>query len=359
MKKLFYLLVILLCGYLLACKPDKKDDLTVNPNPSAYSFSTPVYYGDYQIPQNNTTTNEGVALGKMLFYENMLSGDNSMSCSSCHNQKTAFTDTNRFSTGIDGIKGTRNSMAISNVLWQNSFFWDGRSPNLEVQALDPILNPIELHQSLDQAVAKLQASPVYPAMFKKAFGSDVITPENIAKAIAQFERTLISANSKYDKYLRGEVQLSESENRGRILFFTHPSPENGLRGGNCGDCHTGNLAGNGSFHNNGLDSVFTDIGLESVTKSVFDRGKFKTPSLRNISYTAPYMHDGRFKTLEEVLDHYNGKLKTSLTLDPLMSATNEVGGKTLLLTDQEKKDIIDFLKTLNDEEFINNPKFSK
>lgn len=282
-----------------------------------------------------------------------------MSCGSCHVQATAFTDTNRFSKGIDGVKGTRNSMAISNVLWQSKFFWDGRAPSLEEQALAPIENPVELHQSLNDAVAKLQASSNYPSLFKKVFGSDSITAANIAKAIAQFERTLISSNSKYDKYLRKELDLTASELRGRALFYTHPSPENGLRGGNCGDCHTGDLAGNGSFHNNGLDSIFTDIGLGNITKNLYDNGKFKTPSLRNIGYTAPYMHDGRFKTLQEVLDHYNEHIKGSLTVDPLLSATNTLGAKQLELTAQEKEDIINFLNTLNDSDFISNPKFSK
>ena len=151
---------------------------------------------------------------------------------------------------------------------------------------------------------------------------NVITAENIAKAIAQFERTLISSNSKFDQFLRGEIQLSASEERGRQLFFTHPIAESGLRGGNCGDCHGGNLVGNGSFHNNGLDSIFSDLGVENQSKSIYDRGVFKAPSLRNIGFTAPYMHDGRFTTLEEVLNHYNGHLKQSQTLEPLMFVSN-------------------------------------
>lgn len=349
------ILIILIGLYLLACK---KSNTEVSPGLEAYKFVTPSYFGDYKIPADNKTTVEGVELGRMLFYETKLSGNNTMSCASCHVQSAAFTDTNRFSKGIDGVKGTRNSMSISNVLWQSKFFWDGRATSLEEQALAPIENPVELHQSLNIAVAKLQASSIYPPLFKKVFGSDSITATNIAKAIAQFERTLISSNSKYDKYLRKELNLTASELRGREFFFTHPSPETGLRGGNCGDCHTGDLAGNGSFHNNGLDTVFVDKGLEYFTKNQYDRGKFKTPSLRNIGYTAPYMHDGRFKTLQEVLDHYNEHVKTSLTLDPLMSATNTLGARQLELTAQEKEDIINFLNTLNDSDFISNPKFS-
>lgn len=349
---------ILLVMWIACCACSKKSNTEVNPSVHAYPIASPSYFGDYKIPADNPTTVEGATLGRMLFYEPMLSGNNTMTCASCHVQANAFTDTNRFSTGIDGIKGTRNSMAISNVLWQNKFFWDGRASSLEVQALEPIENPIELHQPLSAAVAKLQATSNYPGLFKIAFGSETITADHIAKAIAQFERTLISSNSKYDQYLRGEAVLTESEARGRALFFTHPSPENNLRGGNCGDCHTGDLAGNGAFHNNGLDAVFQDLGLALLTNNVYDEGKFKTPSLRNIGYTAPYMHDGRFKTLMEVLDQYNEHVQTSLTLDPLMSATNTVGAKTLALTEQEKQDIIDFLGTLNDESFVTNSKFS-
>jgi cytochrome c peroxidase len=354
MKNVFILMIMVAT---FACKNSSEDE-PLTPELQPYQFKAPAYFGDYRIPANNPTTVEGVELGRMLFYEPMLSGNNTMTCASCHVQANAFTDTNRFSKGIDGVQGTRNSMAISNVLWQSKFFWDGRATSLENQATAPIENPIELHQSLADAVSKLQKSSHYPDLFKKVFGSATITADHIAKAIAQFERTLISANSKYDQYLRGEAVLTESELRGRNLFFTHPSPENKLRGGNCGDCHTGDLAGNGAFHNNGLDSIFVDKGLEYATFNEYDRGKFKTPSLRNIGYTAPYMHDGRFKTLKQVLDHYNEHVKTSLTLDPLMSATNTVGSKTLELTEQEKQDIIDFLGTLNDETFVTNPKFS-
>jgi cytochrome c peroxidase len=354
--KLIINILLLMLVFISSCK--KEESKSVEPGLTSYNFSTPNYFGDYKIPLDNPTTIEGVELGRMLFYETKLSGNNSMSCSSCHVQSSAFTDTNQFSVGIDGVKGTRNSMSISNVLWQSKFFWDGRAKSLEEQALDPIENPIELHQTLIAAVAKLQATSNYPSMFKKVFGSEIITSGNIAKAIAQFERTLISKDSKFDKYLRGEELLTPSELRGRALFFTHPSPENALRGGNCGDCHTGDLTGNGAFHNNGLDDVFTDIGLEAITNNIYDKGKFKTPSLRNIGFTSPYMHDGRFKTLNEVLDHYNEHVKSSLTLDPLMSATNTLNAKSLELTAQEKQDIIDFLNTLNDETFVTNSKFS-
>ena len=343
---------------IVCCACSKKSNTEVNPSVHAYPIASPSYFGDYKIPADNPTTVEGATLGRMLFYEPMLSGNNTMTCASCHVQANGFTDTNRFSKGIDGAKGTRNSMAISNVLWQSKFFWDGRASSLEEQALGPIENPIELHQTLSAAVAKLQATNNYPTLFKNVFGSEVITSSNIGKAIAQFERTLISSNSKYDQYLKGEAVFTESELRGRVLFFTHPSPENNLRGGNCGDCHTGDLAGNGAFHNNGLDNVFVDKGLEYVTFNKYDRAKFKTPSLRNVGYTAPYMHDGRFNTLKQVLDHYNEHVKTSLTLDPLMSATNTVGAKSLELTEAEKQDIIDFLGTLNDESFVTNSKFS-
>lgn len=343
---------------LFSCNTQVKDNLAPEIG-KKYTYNTPSYFGDYLLPTNNIATEEGIELGRKLFYEPLLSADNSISCASCHIQSAAFSDPGKFSDGVNGKLGTRNSMSLANLLWQKKFFWDGRASSLEQQALMPIQHPDEMNQTLAQTVSKLQSSVVYSSLFKNAFGSEVITAENIAKAIAQFERTLISSNSKFDQFLRGEIQLSASEERGRQLFFTHPIAESGLRGGNCGDCHGGNLVGNGSFHNNGLDSIFSDLGVENQSKSIYDRGVFKAPSLRNIGFTAPYMHDGRFTTLEEVLNHYNGHLKQSQTLDPLMFVSNELGAKTLKLTENEKKDIIQFLNTLNDTIFVTNPKFSK
>ncbi|MEN7548844.1 cytochrome c peroxidase [Rapidithrix thailandica] len=349
------------------CSSSDSEKETPNPKPL---LDYPEYFGNsFLIPEDNPTDLSRVELGRMLFYEKKLSGDNSMSCASCHQQKQAFTDGKQFSTGIDGIKGSKNAMSIVNLLWQRKFFWNGRANSLEEQALIPIQDPIEMHQSLEGAINKLQGTELYPAKFKEAFGSETITAENIAKALAQFERTLISHNSKYDQYLKGTYKPTEEELLGINLFFTHPIPEIGLRGGNCGDCHLGALTSGDindfqGFHNNGLDGE-TDLapGLMTVTQQTYDRGKFKAPSLRNIALTAPYMHDGRFQSLEDVLEHYDEHIIKSETLDPLiLEASNEPihPGEPvkLFLTEKEKKAILAFLQMLTDHEFINDERFS-
>lgn len=338
-------------------------------SPQPYELKIPEKFSkNITIPANNPLTVQGVELGRMLFYEKRLSGNNTMSCASCHKQEKAFTDDRRFSIGIKNIAGTKNSMSLANLLWTNHFFWDGRAASLEEQALIPIQDPIELHQSLAEAVQKLQETEIYPPKFRLVFGSEKITAENIAKAIAQFERTLISANSKYDKYLRDEYKATDLELQGIELFFTHPIPQANLRGGNCGDCHlqittSGDRNGFRGFHNNGLDTdQRLNIGLQAVTRNPADRGKFKAPTLRNIALTAPYMHDGRFSRLEEVLDHYDQHVRMSETLDPLIrEASNEPfpspSEPKLYLTAKEKQAILAFLQMLTDEEFIKNPQF--
>ena len=321
------------------------------------------YLGNFVIPEDNPMTEQGIELGRMLFYEKMLSVDNSMSCASCHKQEFAFTDGLATSKGIDGISGDRSSMALVNLLWDEKFFWDGRENSLEDQALRPIENPIELHQKLGDAVKKIQESDIYPTKFKSAFGDDKVTADRIAKAIAQFERTLISTNSKYDKYMRGEVQFTSEELYGMQLM-QHPEPTGFLedRGGNCADCHKFNnfTDPEGEMRNNGVDETVVDLGLELVTGDSKDRGKMKIPTLRNIAVSAPYMHDGRFNTLEEVLNHYNhSNIRHHENVDILVrSGYNNPVDSTLSLTETEKNAIIAFLKTLTDEEFLTNPAFS-
>jgi cytochrome c peroxidase len=253
----------------------------------------------------------------------------------------------------------RNSISLANLAWQNIFMWDGRANSLENQVPFPVQNPIEMHQDLSAAVKELQATATYPPLFKAAFGSEIITVSAIQKAIAQFERTLISSNSKFDKFISGNPSVfTTQEQRGYILFSTHPLSQANIRGGNCGDCHGGYLQKNRLYENNGLDSVFSDNGYGSFTGNSFDNGKFKVPSLRNIALTAPYMHDGRFKTLEEVLDHYNEHVQQTSTLSPLMNVSNDPAGTTLNLTQQEIDDIIVFLHTLTDTTFTTDPRFS-
>ncbi|MBT31700.1 MAG: cytochrome-c peroxidase [Thalassobius sp.] len=332
----------------------------VQNEPEPYIIEYPAYFGGrFSIPKDNPTTQEGIALGRMLFYENKLSKNNAISCASCHQQKLAFTDGKTFSTGADGLQTKRNAMSLSNLLWVRNFFWDGRAKGLEAQAVFPMIDSHEMNQSLDVTVEKLKETEIYPQAFNKAFGSTEITANKIVKAIAQFERTLISADSKYDQYLSGAYSPTEQELRGMELFMTVPQPQKNIRGANCGHCHGTPKIFKELFHNNGLDSNPTDIGRMEFTGQEIDRGRFRVATLRNIALTAPYMHDGRFKTLEEVLDHYNEHVQPSATLSPFISdVSNEIDGESLALTQDEKKDIIAFLHMLTDSTFINNPKFS-
>ncbi|RYU93626.1 cytochrome-c peroxidase [Emticicia agri] len=332
------------------------DDNQPEPYPLVYPAN---FGGRITIPADNPTTREGVALGRMLFYEKKLSADNTLSCGSCHEQKLAFTDGKAFSVGVDKSLTARNSMALVNLLWVRNFFWDGRSPGLEEQAVFPMTNPHEMGQSMEASVRKLQQVPVYGTMFKKAFGTANIDADKIRKALAQFERTLISADSPYDRYLAGTYQPTAQELRGMNLFMEPPAPEKGIRGANCGHCHGGPKTFKELFHNNGLDATPKDSGREAVSNQAEDKGRFRVPTLRNIALTDPYMHDGRFKTLAEVLEHYNEHIQESPTLSSFLRGTsNEKGGKTLLLNQTEKADIIAFLQMLTDKTFINNPAFS-
>jgi len=320
----------------------------------------PEYFGNrIFIPDDNPTTQQGAYLGRMLFYENALSANNQISCATCHQQKLAFTDGKQFSLGVDGSLQPRNTMSLANLLWVRHFFWDGRADGLEQQAETPLTAVHEMGQSLEVAVQKLQAKKVYNTYFSKAFGTDSITPGRIVKALAQFERTLVSANSKYDQYLQGSYQPTASELNGIALFYANPDPVAKVRGAACGHCHAGPKTFSELFHNNGLDSLPKDAGRETITSQAFDRGRFRVATLRNIALTAPYMHDGRFKTLEEVLSHYNEHVIQSNTLSPFLQGISNTGnGHSLDLTEQEKTDIIAFLHLLTDSSFITNKQFS-
>jgi cytochrome c peroxidase len=342
MKKLLWVISVTIL--MISCRPNNSV-----PDPTPYVFSYPSYFPTLQQPGDNVATEEGVALGRKLFFDEILSLDYTQSCGSCHFPSHSFSDSTATSVGVDGIAGTRNAMTIVNLGWQKDFFWDLRSESLEEQALEPVPNPIEMHLEWPEAVSRLKADGEYPELFEKAFGSKDIDRYLVAKAIAQFERSLISQDSKFDKFLRGEAVLTPEELSGYDLFNTER--------GDCFHCHgasntgfqfTDNLA-----HNNGLDSVFTDLGLYDVTGDPMDKAKFKTPTLRNIALTAPYMHDGRFENLDEVIEHYNTGGHLSPTIDPLMKAA----GVGRFWTPQEKADLKAFLHTLTDETFINNPDF--
>ena len=333
------------------CKTDCDEPIDAF-NPTPYNLVIPSSLPPIDTPLDNPLTVEGVELGRRLFHEPLLSGDGSQACASCHLQSAGFTDTARFSTGIDGVQGGRNAMVAFNLAWSPTLFWDGRATSLEDQALDPVVNPIEMHETWANAAEKLNAHSEYPELFKKAFDIEEIDSSHVVKAIAQFERTLISGNSKWDQWIRGEVILTEQELRGWDLF----NVDGPIVGADCFHCHTAPHFTDFTFHNNGLDGdeTFTDLGLYEVTESGVDKAKFKTPTLRNIEVTGPYMHDGRFASLEEIVEHYNSGGHASSTVDPLMKNI----GEGLLLSPEDKQALIAFLRTLTDQEFLNNQDFS-
>jgi len=321
----------------------------------------PISIGDFpdpEFPTDNIPTREGVKLGRMLFYEKKLSKGNTQSCADCHRQQHSFSDSLQFSLGVETMPGKRQAMAIMNLAWHaNGMFWDGRSPSARDQALRPIQDPLEMNETLENVVNKLKLEKKYRDQFFRAFGDELITKERIGKAIEQFEFIMISNNSKFDRSKRGEITLSESEERGRKLFFTEFDPSGLNKGAECFHCHGGFNFTNDEYMNNGLDLLESqkDNGREEQTKIAGDHAKFKVPSLRNIALSFPYMHDGRFKTLEEVVDFYNSNVQGSPTVDPLMQYNLQKGG--LGLNSEEKSDLVAFLKTLSDADFLTNPNF--
>lgn len=309
-----------------------------------YNLNIPAGLPSMKIPADNPLTVEGVSLGRKLFYEKMLSANNTQSCGSCHQLRNYTVDSNlALSTGIDGIQGTRNAMPLFNIGYATSFFWDGGATTLESQVIGPITNPVEMHETMENVISKLQKDPLYPSLFKKAFGTDVISSKLIMQAIAQFERTMISANSKFDRWKRGEVSLSEKELRGEEIYTNESK-------GDCTHCHSyGSTFTDFEFRNTGLDSIPVDRGRYLITLNQADAGKFKTPTLRNIAVTAPYMHDGRFKTLYECIQHYNKNFHYTQNLaGELKTATKN------RMSEQDIEDLIAFLHTLTDETFIQN-----
>lgn len=351
MKKLLLLAGISLA--VIACKKDKetatdRDNYQPAPLKVAYPEWVETYLGAMPEAPGNPLTVEGVALGRKLFYDTKLSDNYTLSCASCHRQEHAFTDTASFSVGTNGATGNRNAMQIINLGWSNKLFWDGRRQSLEGQAHDPVTNMVEMRNTWKVVAERLQADPNYPDLFFKAFGTRTIDSNLVTKAIAQFERTLVSFNSRFDAYYFGNdtTVLSAGEKRGLQVF---------MKKGDCNHCHTDVLLTDDALRNNGLDNVFADKGMGVVTGNPQDDGKFKVPTLRNIEVTGPYMHDSRFKTLEEVVDHYSTGIKAS---SPNIDENMELIKNGINLTAQEKADLVAFLKTFTDHTFLTNPAFS-
>ncbi|MBK1826278.1 MbnP family protein [Haloferula rosea] len=315
-------------------------DLPASPTPFSVSF--PRHIPIPKLPLDNPLIAERVALGERLFHDRLLSRTQEISCASCH-QGQVMSDPRRFSLGVEGQPGPRHSMPLFNLAWKDDFFWDGRASSLRSQALVPIEDHLEMDNSIKKVIKKLEAAPDYPGQFAKAFGSGRITGETIGLAIENFLLTKMSFDSKFDRSMKGQTELSAEEKRGFELFFTESEPRLDRRGADCFHCHGGALFTDHGFHNTGLPPT-EDLGLEATTGRKSDRYKFSTPSLRNIALTAPYMHDGRFATLEEVIDHYNTPFELSPTLDPNLAKHPQGLG----LNEADKKALVAFLRSLTD-----------
>ncbi len=326
----------------------------------AYSYGTDTLPSHFNSPPltfissiQNPITNNGATLGRVLFYDKKLSVNNSISCGSCHLQSKAFSDPKPFSSGFEGGSTTRNSMSIVNTRFSFRFFWDQRATTIEQQVLMPIENHIEMGMNLADLSEKLQAADYYPALFQNAFGSTEITIDKISNALGQFIQSLTSYRSRYDAGMQnGFADFTGSETDGMNLFFSGTI--------NCNQCHTTANFYDTQALNNGLDSIYSDNGRGIITGDSADFGQFKVPSLRNIDKTAPYMHDGRFGTLEQVVEHYNSGMKHHANLDDRLAANGLTGGppKQYNLTSYQKATVVAFLKTLTDESFLTDIRFS-
>lgn len=321
-------------------------EVVMAPGATLLPFAYPASYPRPALPGDNPLTREGVDLGRRLFAEPMLSVNNTQSCASCHRERAGLSDVARFSRGAEGVLGTRHAMPLANLAWKREFFWDGRARSLREQVLMPVQNEIEMHESLPRVVAKLGRSGEYPPLFARAFGTPEITADRIARALEQHLLTLLPARSRFDLAMEGKAALTAEEKRGFELFNTEYDPRRGLLGADCFHCHGGPLFTNGGFANNGLDAVFRDAGRYAVTRNEADRGKFAVPGLRDAALRTHYMHDGRFTTLEQVVDHYAGGVKRSVTLDPNL-AKHPDGGVVLGASD--RRALVAFLRTLTGE----------
>lgn len=312
------------------------------PAPLESALATPRGFPALMAPADNLPTAERIALGRELFYDERLSSTKAVSCASCHVQARAFADPNPHSLGVEQREGTRNAPGLINEAWGKSYFWDGREATLELQAVKPIENPLEMASSLEEVATRLSGDARMMRRFEQAYSAPP-TADTIPKALASFVRSLISSDSRYDQYLRGdEGALSAAERRGEEIF-------SGERG-ECFHCHVGyNLTSQG-YRNDGIALDDPDPGRFEITGKPLDRGKFKTPTLRNVGVTAPYMHDGSLATLEAVVDHYDAGGRGHENTDPLI--------KPLGLGDIDKADLVAFLKALTDEAFLTNPAFA-
>ncbi|MBS1913206.1 MAG: c-type cytochrome [Bacteroidetes bacterium] len=309
--------------------------------PATPLIDVPAGFPQPHFPEDNALTADRIALGKKLFYDKQLSRTSEVACGSCHLQEHAFADPRPLSIGVNGQLGKRNAPSLANMVYNTSYFWDGGVPTLEQQAIQPIINPLEMNMTLGEVVSRVSADPAYVDMFRRAYNSEP-KPEFVTKAIASFVRTLVSGRSRYDRYQQGDTTaLTASELRGMNIFFGEKAE--------CFHCHIGFNFTNNGYRNNGIYATYADKGRELITEDPADEGKFKVPTLRNIALTAPYMHDGSFETLDAVVNHYTSGGQQNPNADAVI--------RPFVLTPQERTDLIAFLTSLTDEQFVADAKF--
>lgn len=329
----FLLLIFSFSG----CSPDEVAPAT------AYTFAVPEHFPPptYDFARN-PVTEAGFLLGKRLFEDVRLSRDNSVSCATCHQQAVAFADPqHRLSLGVDEREGVRNAPGLFNLAFTKEFMWDGGIAHLDFVPINAITSGFEMDETLAGVVNKLRAESEYRSAFQRAFGQDTITSGLMLQALSQYQLLLVSDRSKYDDVVldRNNAVFTPAEARGELFFNTH-----------CSGCHAGVLFTDESYRNNGLDATSTDRGRSLITETEADRGKFRVPTLRNVARTGPYMHDGRFASLQEVLEHYRSGIFLSETLDPGLR-------NGIPMSDEEMADLTAFLETLTDWELVQDPRF--
>lgn len=343
--------ILLVLAMALGMFSFRKDKTTT------YKFPQLTAFPPMPVAVDNPVTVDGVELGRFLFYDTILSKDGTLSCASCHKQENAFSGApEAFNKGFSGALQKRNTLPLFNLAWHPRLFWDGRVHSIEEQAFHPVRTHDEMNLDWEEAARRVSTNRFYKAQFQKVFPGESIDSITIAKAIAQFERTLLSYRSKFDAFIAGKATLTQEEAEGFEII-------NDMTRGDCLHCHSTDADALGTtlaFSNNGLDTAtikdsYPDKGMGTITHNDADNGKFKIPSLRNLSFTAPYMHDGRFKTLEEVMAFYSSGVKNSVNIDSKMGAAHKGG---VQLNKEEQQKVIAFLKTLNDTAFIIDPAFS-
>lgn len=323
-----------------------------NPTLPAH-FQTPVIRDQDNEPSDNRVSNAGATLGRVLFYDKRLSANHQISCASCHQAAHGFSDPARFSVGYEGELTGRNSMGLTNARYylRENFFWDERSATLEHQTLQPIQDTVEMGMTLDVLNQKASAEPYYQELFTAAFGDAEISSDRISRALSQFVRSIVSTDSKYDRGVPVNfTNFTMEENRGRQIY---------QGAGGCASCHgSDNFVPGNAIFNNGLENPYIDKGLGGVTGRAADEGLFKVPSLRNIELTAPYMHDGRFASLEQVVEFYNSQVVAHPNLSAQLRVPPTAAPRRLNLSNPDKAALVAFLKTLTDRSITTDPKFS-